>query len=161
MRFIRETDIYIYKHPFFQTLGQTKDIPSNDIKLEQTTENLDNKTTETVVTKEDQIATSVDVKKRKSTGLFSCFRNKKAKASTEQRGQPTITPPPSVDVTNQTIVVQTTNSLQEKPTVDYAILPDGKRIYIDVFRERADLDMSYKPNDFDTRFVVPIVRIYQ
>jgi hypothetical protein len=164
------------KNRFFQTVGQSKlsddthldeTTHSNEKKLEtvqQTTENLDkNKdsiqvSSEPILTKEEQPTTTkpVHIKKRKSAGLFSCFRNKKAKASTEQRGPPTVTPP-SVAATT----VHTTNSIQEKPTIDYAILPDGKRIYIDTFRDRPGLDMSYKPNDFDTRFVLPVVRIYQ
>ncbi len=142
---------------------------SNDKKLEtvqQTTENLDNKkdsiqiSSEPILTKEEQptktTQTPVYIKKRKSTGLFSCFGNKKAKASTEQRGQPTVIPS-SVGLTT----VQTTISIQEKPTIDYAILLDGKRVYIDTFRDRPGLDMAYKPNDFDNRFVLPVVRIYQ
>lgn len=134
--------------------------------VQQTTENLDKKidsteiTSEHTVKKEDRPSTPVYIKKRKSTGLFSCFGNKKAKASTEQHGKPIVTTSPAV-VTSQTTVVQTQSSIQEKPIVDYAILPDGKRIYIDAFRERPGLDMSYKPNDFDSRFVLPIVRIHQ
>ncbi|CAF1545270.1 unnamed protein product, partial [Adineta steineri] len=46
----------------------------------------------------------------------------------------------------------------ERTTTDYSILPDGKRIYIDAFRDRPGLDMSYKPNDFETRFVLPITK---
>jgi hypothetical protein len=145
---------------------------SDDIKLEtvqQTTENLETKrdsiqqvSSKSVVTKEEHPATPVYIKKRKSTGLCSCFGNKKAKASTEQRGQPIVVTAPSTAVTNQAAVTnQTTTSIQEKPTVDYAILSDGKRTYIDAFRDRPGLDMSYKPNDFDTRFILPAVRICQ
>ncbi len=99
---------------------------------------------------------TVHLKKRKSSGhgsLLSCFRSKKSKAGTEQQGQPTIVISPS------NIPQKTTKSVEEKPTIDYSILPDGKRIYIDVFRDRPGLDMSYKPNDFENRFVLPIVRI--
>jgi hypothetical protein len=103
--------------------------------------------------------TPVYLKKRKSTGLFSCFGNKKAKASTEQRGQSTIAVPSAV-VIDQTNVLQTTESIEEKSAVDYAILPDGKRIYIDVFRDRPGLNMSYKPDNFDNQFFLPPVRIH-
>lgn len=149
-------------NPFLQTIGQTKLSDANEIKLEtvqQTTDNLEEKKESTEPIKkneEQQPATPVYLKKRKSTGFFSCFGNKKAKAS---KGQPTITPS-SVDINPQTTVLQTTNSIQEKPAIDYAILPDGKRMYIDAFRDRPGVDMSYKPNDFDTRFILPVVRIY-
>ena len=100
--------------------------------------------------------TSIERKKRKSTSsasLLSCFKNKKPKAGTEQQGQPTV-------AVNEPVVTTTSSSSrQEKPMVDYAILPDGKRIYIDAFRERPGMDMSYKPNDFDERFILPTVRI--
>lgn len=43
--------------------------------------------------------------------------------------------------------------------VNYGILPDGRRIYIDSFRDRPGMDMSYQPADFDQRFVLPQVRI--
>jgi hypothetical protein len=141
---------------------------SDDIKpeiVQQTTDDLEKKkesiqiSAEPVVKKEERLATSVHVKKRKSGGLFSCFGNKKAKASTEQQGPSTVAPP-STSATAQTTVSQTTKSVQEKPSIDYAILPDGKRIYIDSYRERPGLDMSYKPNEFDTRFVLPVVRIH-
>jgi hypothetical protein len=156
-----------YKNRFFQTIGQAK--LSDEKKLEtvqQTTEKLDKKrdsiqvSSEQVTKKEEPPSTPVYIKKRKATGLFSCFGNKKAKASTEQRGQPTLTPS-SAGVTPQTTVMQTTSSIQEKPIINYAILPDGKRTYIDAFRDRPGLDMSYKPDDFDNRFVLPVVRIYQ
>lgn len=111
-----------------------------------------------VVKKDEQTTTTtpVAVKKRKSPSVFSCFGNKKAKAS---KGQPTINAP-STNITSQESVQQTTSSEEEKPAVDYAILPDGKRIYIDAFRDRPGLDMSYKPDDFDNRFVLPVVRIH-
>ena len=48
--------------------------------------------------------------------------------------------------------------IQETSAIDPTLLPDGKRIYIDVFRDRPGLDMSYKPNDFDSQFVLPVVR---
>ena len=140
----------------------------NDIKPEitqQTTDEVEKKresiqiSSEPIVKKEEQQSTPVYVKKRKSTGLFSCFGNKKAKASTEQHGQSTVTSPSAIVITGAHPLQ--TDSVPEKPTVDYAILPDGKRIYIDNFRERAGLDMSYKPDDFDNRFVLATVRIHQ
>jgi hypothetical protein len=100
--------------------------------------------------------TPVQVKKRKSSGtggLLSCFKSKKPKAGSEQQGQPTIL------VSQPSIPQQIVKPIEEKPMIDYAILPDGKRIYIDAFQARPGLDMSYKPNDFDNRFVLPIVRI--
>jgi len=99
-------------------------------------------------------STPVYIKKRKSSssgGLLSCFKSKKPKPGTEQQGQPT-----TVLVT-QTSVQQ--KPIQEKPLIDYSVLPDGRRIYIDVFRDRPGLDMSYRPNDFENRFVLPVVRI--
>lgn len=99
---------------------------------------------------------TVFIKKRKSDGsggLLSCFKSKKPKPGTEQQGQPTV-------LTTQTSVQQqTTKPIEEKPMIDYSILPDGKRIYIDAFRDRPGLDMSYQPNDFENRFVLPVVRI--
>jgi hypothetical protein len=157
---------------FFQTIDQTKfsdDIHPTEIKSEtvqQTTETVENKresiqiSSDPIIKKEEQPSTPIYIKKRKSTGFLSCFGNKKAKASKEQQGQPTITPS-TVVINPQTTVLQTTNSIEEKPTIDYTILPDGKRFYIDAFRDRPGLDMSYKPNDFDTRFFLPVVRIYQ
>lgn len=136
-----------------------------EISVHPTTENLEKKRESIVVSsqpverKEEQPPTPVYIKKRKSTGLLSCFGNKKTKASTEQRGQPTVSSA-TVAVQPQTTVSQTATSIREKPAVDYAILPDGKRIYIDSFRDRPGLDMSYTPNDFDNRFVLPVVRTY-
>ncbi len=103
-------------------------------------------------------STPVYIKKRKSSGgssggLLSCFKSKKPKPGTEQQGQPTIV------VTQTSIQQETKKSIEEKPLIDYSILPDGKRIYIDSFRDRPGLDMSYKPKDFENRFVLPIVRI--
>ena len=132
---------------------------NSEANVQLQTENLEKKseTIETVVRNDEQTATTVDVKKRKSPGVFSCFGNKKAKAS---KGQPTINAP-LTNITAQTIIQQTsTTPVEEKPPVDYAILPDGKRIYIDAFRDRSGLDMSYKPDDFDNRFVLPAVRIH-
>jgi hypothetical protein len=103
---------------------------------------------------------SVSVKKRKSGGtggLLSCFKSKKPKVGTEQQGQPTIQP--TVLVSQASIPQQKTKPVETRPVVDYAVLPDGKRIYIDVFRDRPGLDMTYKPNDFKNRFVLPVVRI--
>jgi hypothetical protein len=124
---------------------------SDDIKpeiVQQTTDDLEKKKESIQISAEPVVG-----------GLFSCFGNKKAKASTEQQGPSTVAPP-STSATAQTTVSQTTKSVQEKPSIDYAILPDGKRIYIDSYRERPGLDMSYKPNEFDTRFVLPVVRIH-
>ena len=98
------------------------------------------------------------VKKRKSASFFSCFGNKKSKASTEQQGQPIVEQAKQTS-TDLTIPSPAAEPAEEKPKLDYAILPDGKRIYIDAFRDRPGLDMSYQPNDFDTRFTMPIVRI--
>ena len=97
------------------------------------------------------------IKKRKSTRIFSCFGNKKVKASTEQHGQTTLS---NIDNNHIQQTTTTTTTTQEKPKVDHGILSDGKRIYIDIFRDRLGYDMSYKPNNFDTQFVVPIVRRY-
>lgn len=97
----------------------------------------------------------VSVKKRKSTssgGLLSCFKSKKPKSGTEQQGQPTIV------VTQAATTQESGKSTEDKPTVDYSILPDGRRIYIDAFRDRPGLNMSYRPDDFDNRFVLPTVR---
>ena len=117
--------------------------------------------TQSVVTNEKSTATAVDAKKkRKSTGLFSCFSSKKSKASTEQQGRPIVTAD-SAAPGPVTHVSQTDDALRENPSIDYAVLPDGKRIYIDTFRDRPGVDMSYKPDDFDARFVLPVVRINQ
>lgn len=117
-------------------------------------------TTTTTTTTITSTTTTMPAKKRKSSGhggLLSCFRSKKPKSGTEQQGQTTII---STDVVKQIAVSQpTAKPDEEKPTMDYAVTPDGKRIYIDVFRDRPGLDMSYKPSDFDNRFVLPIVRI--
>ena len=98
----------------------------------------------------------VQVKKRKSNasgGLLSCFKSKKPKSGTEQQG------PPTIVVTQTTKTEEITKPLAQRPLVDYSILPDGKRIYIDAFRDRPGLDMSYKPDDFENRFVLPVVRM--
>ena len=98
------------------------------------------------------------VKKRKSStnaGLLACFKSKKPKAGTEQQGQPTVA------AATETVapVVTVTTVARQTPLIDYGILPDGKRIYIDQYRDRPDMDMSYKPADFDQRFVLPTVSI--
>jgi hypothetical protein len=134
------------------------------IAVDETKENLERKRNsiqaadELLRKTEDQPATPVDLRKRKSTGLFACFGSKKAKASSEQRGASTIAAPSALPL-SETNVEQTRESAEEKPVVDYAIAPDGKRIYIDAFRDRPGLDMSYKPENFDSQFVLPIVRI--
>ncbi|CAF1620683.1 unnamed protein product [Adineta ricciae] len=135
-----------------------KSIVAPDVK-----ENLETKresrrlSSEKIAKREDRPATPVYIKKRKSTGLFSCFGNKKAKASTEQTGQSTIIAPPVV-ATTETNIVQTKSPIEERPVIDYTILPDGKRIYIDAFQDRPGLDMSYRPENFDTQFVLPITK---
>jgi len=99
----------------------------------------------------------VYVKKRKSStsgGLLSCFKSKKPKPGTEQQGQPTV-----LATETNVLQEQITKSIEEKPVIDYSILPDGKRIYIDAFRDRPGLDMSYRPNNFENRYILPIVRI--
>jgi hypothetical protein len=99
--------------------------------------------------------TPVYIKKRKSTGnigLFSCFKSKKPKSGSEQHGQPTL----PINETNMPTATIVTN---ERPLIDYAILPDGRRVYIDAFRARPGLDMSYQPHDFNDRFVLPIVSV--
>lgn len=93
------------------------------------------------------------MKKRKSTGVFSCFGKKKVKASIEETSQPIVK-----TLTNIHNNQQVKSIIDEKPIIDYKILPDGKRIYIDVFHDRPGLDMTYRPTDFDTRFVLPVVR---
>lgn len=124
------------------------------------------------VSKKDKASaeTPVYIKKRKSTshaGLLSCFRSKKPKSTTEQQGQPTIAAPiveetATAEVAAKPVETTTTNIAvvnNNKSTVDYALLPDGRRIYIDSFRDRPGMDMSYEPADFDQRFVLPQVRI--
>ncbi|CAF1071080.1 unnamed protein product [Rotaria magnacalcarata] len=123
---------------------------SNDIITETVQQTIENLSSELIVTRDKTLAKSIHLKKRKSTGLFSCFGNKKAKASIDQ---PIILSSTTVDKDQQ---IKT--SIEEKPVVDYTVLPDGKRIYIDVFRNRPGLDMSYKPNDFDTQFVFPVTK---
>ena len=98
------------------------------------------------------------VKKRKSStnaGLLACFKSKKPKAGTEQQGQPTVV----ATTATETVPAADTAVVRQAPLIDYGILPDGKRIYIDQYRDRPDMDMSYKPADFDNRFVLPIVSI--
>ncbi|CAF3551891.1 unnamed protein product [Adineta steineri] len=167
---------YNKKKCFFQTVDQTNlthnihldsTFPTNEKVLtvqQETTDNLLNKekdsihiSSEPVLTKEEQPPTPVYLKKRKSTGLFSCFGNKKAKASTEQRGRKTIAAPAAIVITDAH-VLQTSNSIQEKPVIDFARAPDGKRIYIDVFQNRPGLNMSYTPDNFDTQFSLPITK---
>jgi hypothetical protein len=98
--------------------------------------------------------TPVDMKKRKSVGtggLLSCFKSKKPKSETEQQGQPTV-------VVSQTSTIQEKRkSFEKKPMIDCSILPDGKRIYIDAFRDRPGMDMAYKPENFESRFFLPVV----
>lgn len=110
--------------------------------------------------------TPIYIKKRKTTSggnLFSCFKSKKVKAANEQQGLPTIAAEEKnlVTTTKEEEKLTTTNIgiVQEKPSIDYAMTLDGKRIYIDAFRDRPGMDMSYRPNDFDERFVLPSVRI--
>ncbi|CAF3379296.1 unnamed protein product [Rotaria sp. Silwood1] len=102
-------------------------------------------------------ATAAPIKKRKSSGsLLACFKSKKPKAGTEQQGQATIQSTTAVSETNTT--QQPSKPSEEKPIIDYSVTQDGKRIYIDAFRDRPGLDMSYKPNDFENRFVLPIAK---
>ncbi|CAF3706455.1 unnamed protein product [Rotaria socialis] len=123
---------------------------SNDIITETVQQTIENLSSEPIATRDKTLAKPIHVKKRKSTGLFSCFGNKKAKSSIDQ---PIIMSSTTVDKDPQ---IKT--SIEEKSVVDYTVLPDGKRIYIDVFRNRPGLDMSYKPNDFDTQFVLPLTK---
>ncbi|CAF0958978.1 unnamed protein product [Rotaria sordida] len=105
------------------------------------------------------VTATAPIKKRKSSGsgsLLACFKSKKPKAGTEQQGQATIQPTTIVSGTN--ISQQPVKPIEAKPVIDYSITPDGKRIYIDAFRDRPGLDMSYKPNDFENRFVLPIAK---
>ncbi|CAF3400959.1 unnamed protein product [Rotaria socialis] len=101
--------------------------------------------------------TKAPIKKRKSSGhgsFLTCFRSKKSKAGTEQQGQAIIQPTVVVcQISSPEKIMKPTH---EKCSIDYAVTPDGKRIYIDTFRDRPGLDMSYKPNDFENRFVLPI-----
>jgi hypothetical protein len=94
------------------------------------------------------------VKKRKSPGtggLLSCFKSKKPKSGTEQQGPPTV-------IVSQTITKEEKRKLiEEKPIIDCAILTDGKRIYIDAFRDRPGMDMSYRPENFENRYALPVV----
>jgi hypothetical protein len=83
---------------------------------------------------------------------YLVLKVKKPKPGTEQQGQPTIV------VTQTSIQQETKKSIEEKPLIDYSILPDGKRIYIDSFRDRPGLDMSYRPKDFENRFVLPVTK---
>ena len=146
---------------FFQHRADDTDEKTLETNVQSQTENLEKKidsiaiASETaVVRKDEEPTTSASLKKRKSPGVFSCFGNKKAKAS---KGQPTIA---ASSANSSTIAQQTTTPIEEKPAIDYAILSDGKRVYIDAFRDRPGLDMSYKPDDFDNRFVLPTVRIH-
>ncbi|CAF3536047.1 unnamed protein product [Rotaria sordida] len=140
-----------------KSIGQTNSTYSKEIvtdTVQQTKENFDDKKNDLIQkSSKSNVTTPIYIKKRKSTGRFSCFGNKKAKASLEQQNQPIITSSITLD-NNQQINIP----FQEKPTIDYTILPDGKRIYIDVFRDRPGLDMSYKPKDFDTQFVLPVTK---
>ncbi len=100
--------------------------------------------------------TPVYIKKRKSSGtggLLSFFKSKKPKPTTEQQG------PSTVAVPQTSAPEQPKRPVEEKPIVDYAILPNGKRLYIDIFRDRPGLNMAYKPDDFENRYVLPVVRI--
>ncbi|CAF1501450.1 unnamed protein product [Adineta ricciae] len=100
-------------------------------------------------------APSVHAKKRKSSGgLFSCFRSKKPKSGTEQQGSATVKP--TILVSEPNSPQEPAKSIVEKTMVDYSITSDGKRIYIDAFRDRPGMDMSYRPDDFEDRFVLPI-----
>lgn len=146
---------------FFQHRADDTDEKILETNVQSQTENLEKKidsfaiSSETaIVRKDEEPMTSASLKKRKSPGVFSCFGNKKAKAS---KGQPTIA---ASSANSPTIAQQTTTPIEEKPAIDYAILSDGKRVYIDAFRDRPGLDMSYKPDDFDNRFVLPPVRIH-
>lgn len=139
---------------FFQHRADETDEKTIETTVQSQRDNLESIAiaSETAVVRKDDEPTTV--KKRKSPGVFSCFGNKKAKAS---KGQPTI----AVSSANApTTTQQTTTPIEEKPAIDYAILSDGKRVYIDAFRDRPGLDMSYKPDDFDNRFVLPTVRIH-
>lgn len=162
-------------HTFLQTADETKVMyqlnldqtyPNEiltEIPIKQSVETLEKKreslskiSSQTVETRKEQPSTPIYIKKRKSPGIFSCFRSKKAKMSSEQRGQPTVAAT-TVAVVDQ----QKVDPVEEKPvTIDHTILPDGRRIYIDSYCERPGLDMSYKPDDFDNRFVLPVVRNY-
>ena len=102
----------------------------------------------------------IERKKRKSmssASLLSCFKSKKPKAGTEQLGQATL--PANQTTTTTAVAAASKSAVPEKPMIDYAVLPDGKRIYIDAFRERTGMDMSYRPDDFERRFILPTVRI--
>ncbi|CAF4484805.1 unnamed protein product [Rotaria sp. Silwood1] len=141
-----------------KSIGQTNSTYSKEIitgTVPETEENFDDKKHDLIkISSKANVTTPIYMKKRKSTGLLSCFGNKKAKASIEQHKQPIIKPSITLD-NNQQINIP----IQEKSTIDYTILPDGKRIYIDVFRDRPGLDMSYKPKDFDTQFVLPVTKL--
>ncbi|CAM4760231.1 unnamed protein product [Rotaria magnacalcarata] len=126
--------------------------PSETTSVIGPKENLSSTTSSSTAT-----ITKTPIKKRKSSGhgsFLTCFRSKKSKAGTEQQGQAIIQP--TVVVCQTTSSEQIIKSTQEKSSIDYAVTPDGKRIYIDTFRDRPGLDMSYKPNDFENRFVLPI-----
>ncbi|CAF4381182.1 unnamed protein product, partial [Rotaria magnacalcarata] len=126
--------------------------PSETTSVIVPKENLSSTTSSSTAT-----ITKTPIKKRKSSGhgsFLTCFRSKKSKAGTEQQGQAIIQP--TVVVCQTTSSEQIIKSTQEKSSIDYAVTPDGKRIYIDTFRDRPGLDMSYKPNDFENRFVLPI-----
>ncbi|UJR10546.1 hypothetical protein I4U23_014746 [Adineta vaga] len=99
----------------------------------------------------------VQVKKRKSSGgLLSCFRSKKPKAGTEQQGPSPVKP--TILIIEPSSPQEPVKSIVETTVTDYSITPDGKRIYIDAFRDRPGMDMSYRPDDFESRFVLPITK---
>ncbi|CAF3864826.1 unnamed protein product [Rotaria sp. Silwood2] len=140
-----------------KSINQTNSTYSKEIIIEtvpDTKENINVKKNDLIeISSKTNVTTSIDLKKRKSPGLFSYFGNKKAKASLEQHNQPIIKPATTLD-NNQELNIP----IRDKATLDYTILPDSKRIYIDVFRDRPGLDMSYKPKDFDTQFVLPVTK---
>ena len=106
------------------------------------------------------LTTVATTKKRKSSGssnLLACFKSKKPKSGTEQQGEPTIQP--TVSSNEKIVPQQTVEPTKEKPVIDYATTQDGKRIYIDVFRDRPNFNMSYKPHDFENRYILPVVSI--
>ena len=167
-RFVEAQTTYNPDYPGYKTDTtiiqiQEKQLSSDELAMQRNLH--EDRPVQQITTEPEQIVTAtvtkpkppspIQVKKRKSTGtggLLSCFKSKKPKSGTEQQGQPTVAP-------TQTITTQETSKpIEQKPVVDFSILPDGRRIYIDAFRDRQGLDMSYKPQDFDNRFVLPVVR---
>ncbi|CAF0835651.1 unnamed protein product [Didymodactylos carnosus] len=107
----------------------------------------------------------VETKKRKSSGtggLFACFGSKKSKSDTiraSTSGQAPVDKPTTPTASAPIFIQQTSASTipPKSPVADCFLTKDGKRIYIDEYRERPGLDMSYVPPNFETNYFKPQV----